>query len=270
MAQTGAGEQGLRVDCADGVLSVTIDRPGRMNALDGPTADALVGVLTGRAREPGVRVVVLGGAGGAFCTGADLAAMAAAPPPVDAAEAEARAAETMRRAEELVRAVIGAPVPVVASVGGAAAGLGVSLALACDLVYAAEDAYFLLSFTGIGLMPDGAASLLVPASIGRARANAMLLLGERMGAAEAAAAGLICAAVPGDALDEHVRAVAARLAGRSRGALEATKAAMTATGLALLDTALAAENRGQRALLTGPDLAEGIASVLEHRAPRFG
>lgn len=259
----------LRVRQDGGVLWVTIDRPDRMNALDGPTADRMTEAIADGARDESVRVVVLGGAGKAFCTGADLVAMASAEAPADAAEADERAAETMRRAEALVRAVVDAPVPVVASVNGPAAGLGVSLALACDLVYASADAYFLLSFTGIGLMPDGGASLLVPAAIGRARANAMLLLGERMPAEEAAAAGLICESVPADDLSGRVEEVSARLAGRSRRALEVTKSAMAATTLALLDAALEIETREQRALLTGPDVVEGIASVLEHRPPRF-
>src|SRR5699024_7827179 len=118
------------------------------------------------------------------------------------------------------------------------------------LVYASTDAYFLLSFTGIGLMPDGGASVLVPAAIGRARANAMLLLGERMSSEEAAGAGLICESVPAEELSGRVGEVGARLAGRSRRALEVTKSAMAATALAMLDTALEIESREQRALLT--------------------
>ncbi len=268
MAEVASGAQALRVRHEDGVLRVTIARPERMNALDGATAEALTRVLTD-ARGDDVRAVVLSGEGAAFCTGADLVAMSSAPPPADEHEADERATETMRRAEAVIRAIIGVPVPVVAAVNGPAAGLGVSIALACDLVYASREAYFLLSFTGIGLMPDGAASLLVPAAIGRARANAMLFLGERMPAADAAAAGLICEAVEAGALSARADAVAARLAARSRRALEATKSAMAQTTLALLDTAIDAETRGQRTLLTGPDLQEGIASVLEHRAPRF-
>src|SRR5699024_3402404 len=201
---TNSGAAALQVRRAGGVFTVTIDRPSRMNALDGATVDELIRTLADGAREEGTRVVVLSGAGRAFCTGADLADMAAAPPPADAAEADERAAETMRRAESLVRAVIEAPVPVLAHVTGPAAGLGASLAVACDLVYASREAYFLLSFTGIGLMPDGAASLLVPASIGRARANAMVLLGERLAAEDAESAGLVNEVVDADALEARV------------------------------------------------------------------
>ncbi|QDQ96603.1 enoyl-CoA hydratase-related protein [Tomitella fengzijianii] len=262
------GPDGVRVVSTAGVLTVTIDRQARMNALDSATVEELVRALTEDARDEAVRAVVLTGAGTAFCTGADLVAMSS-DRPAGAAEADERARATMRRAEELIRAIVEAPVPVVAAVNGAAAGLGVSVALACDLVYAAEDAYFLLPFTGIGLMPDGGASLLVPAAVGRARANAMVLLGDRLPAAEAQASGLICEAVPAERLSTRVDEVAARLASRSRRALEATKSAMAATTLALLDTALATEAESQRALLTGPDLQEGIASVLERRAPQF-
>src|SRR5699024_7771115 len=161
-------------------------------------------VLTEDAHGDGVRAVVLTGEGTAFCTGADLVDMSAAPPPADDREADARATTTMRRAEAVIRAIVGVPVPVVAAVNGPAAGLGVAIALDCGLVYASRAASFLLSFTGIGLMPDGGARLLVPAAIGRARANAMLFLGERMPAGEAAVAGLICDAVDGDRLQERV------------------------------------------------------------------
>src|SRR5699024_917106 len=122
---------------------------------------------------------------------------------------------------------------------------------------------------GIGLMPDGAASLLVPASIGRARANAMVLLGERLAAEDAESAGLVNEVVDADGLEARVDEVAARLAGRSRRALRAANDGRAATTLALLVTALTTEARGRRELLGGLDLAEGMAAVLEHREPRF-
>ncbi|WP_206518074.1 enoyl-CoA hydratase [Rhodococcus sp. X156] len=260
---------GLLVSREGGVLRLTIDRPERMNALDGPTALALADALTKDAVQPDVRVVVIAGTGGAFCTGADVLAIASAEPPANQAEADARAQQTMDTANRLVRAIIELPLPVVAAVNGPAAGLGVSLALACDLVYAAEEAYFLLAFANVGLMPDGGASLLVPAALGRARANAMALLAEPMTAEHACATGLINEVLPAAELAERVDKVARRLARGPRRALELTKRALTASTLALLEDALERESVGQRELLGSPDFAEGIAAVLEHRRTRF-
>ncbi|MGZ6853143.1 MAG: enoyl-CoA hydratase [Mycobacteriaceae bacterium] len=260
---------GLRIGLDEGILRLTIDRPERMNALDGATITAFGEALTKDAVDPQVRVVVIGGTGGAFSAGADIVDVAAAPPPANQAEADARAQQAMDGANRLVRAIIELPVPVVAAVNGPAAGLGVSIALACDLVYAAEDAYFLLAFTNIGLMPDGGSSLLVPAAIGRARANAMALLAEPMSAAEAFAAGLINEVLPADALVERVDKVARRLARGPRRALELTKWALTASTLSLLDEALERETVGQRELLNTPDFAEGVAAVLARRRPKF-
>lgn len=256
---------GLHCTSAAGILSLRIDRPHRMNALDGPTAEALIDALTTAASDPAVRVVIVTGTGSAFSTGADIAEMAAAEPSSDA---QADAEETMRVAAALVRAVLDVPMPVIAQVNGTAAGIGVSIALAADLVYAAEDAQFLLPFTSLGLMPDGGSTLLVPAAIGRARAGAMALLGEPMSAADAARCGLITAAVAPQDLDEHVRTIARTLSRGPRRALELTKRALTASTLALLDDALERETAGQVELLTAPEFAQGLDAVLNHRQPR--
>ncbi|WP_165839556.1 enoyl-CoA hydratase [Rhodococcus sp. Eu-32] len=251
-----------------GVLTLRIDRQDRMNALDGPTATALVDALSAVTPDGDVRVVVLTGTGHAFSTGADIAEMAASTPtsPDDMRRA---AEDTMATASALVRAVIDAPVPVIAQVNGVAAGIGASLALASDLVFAAEEASFLLAFTTVALMPDGAGSLLVPAAIGRVRAAAMALLAEPMTAPDAAAAGLINKVLPADELENHVQKIARRLARGPRRALELTKRALTASTLALLDDALERERDGQIELLTAPEFREGIAAVLEHRRPDF-
>jgi enoyl-CoA hydratase len=243
----------------DGVLTLEIDRPERMNALDGATTAALIDALT--ALGPRVRVVVITGRGPAFSTGADIVELSRARPTTDA-EARLQADHTMDVASSLIRAVIDAPVPVIAQVNGIAAGIGVSLALAADLSYAAEDATFLLAFTGVGLMPDGGASLLVPAAIGRARAAAMALLGEPMTARDAAASGLITQALPADELAGTVASVARRLAHGPARALRLTKQALTASTLALLGDALAREREGQIELLTAPEFRDRVGALL--------
>jgi len=177
---TVTGIDALKVEVTElGVVTISINRPDRLNALDAPTVTALIEQITTHGADPSTRVLVLAGEGAAFTTGADLQAMA------EAGDDAPTPDQTMDSAAALVRAVLTAPVPVIAAVNGPAAGVGVSLALASDLVFMAEDAYLLFAFTNIGLMPDGGASVLLPAQVGRAVASRMLLRGDAVPAAEA-------------------------------------------------------------------------------------
>jgi len=257
---TASTTESLRSELSDGILRLTITRPRRMNAIDLSTMKALDDAVKEAGEDDRVRTIVVTGEGSAFCTGADLAAGAADPrdPGV-----------VMDTANDLVRTIASVPVPVIAAVNGPAAGVGVSIALAADLTYAAESAYFLLAFVNIGLMPDGGASLLVPAAIGRARAAEMALLGERVSAADADRFGLVARTLPDAELAAHVDAIAARTAAGPRRALELTKRALNASTLAALDAALAREKEGQVELLGSPDFAEGAMAMLEKRPARF-
>ncbi|GAA3164384.1 hypothetical protein GCM10020255_049140 [Rhodococcus baikonurensis] len=191
---TTTAETGFRSEITDGVLRLTFDRPKRMNAIDLPTMSAFAAAVRDGGADPAVRTIVITGSGRAFCTGADLAAAAVNP---------ADPKVVMDAATSLIRAVTSAPVPVIAAVNGPAAGVGVSIALAADLTYAASSAYFLLSFVNIGLMPDGGASALVPAAIGRARAAEMALLGERVSADDAERFGLVSRTVSDEDFATH-------------------------------------------------------------------
>lgn len=257
---TAATVEGLRSELADGVLRLTIARPQRMNAIDLPTMKALSEAVSTAGDDSRVRTIVVTGEGKAFCTGADLAAGAANPQDP---------AVVMDTANGLIRAIAEVPVPVIAAVNGPAAGVGVSIALAADITYAAESAYFLLAFVNIGLMPDGGASLLVPAAIGRARAAEMALLGERVAATDADRFGLVARTLPDSELAAHVDAVAARTAKGPRRALALTKQALNASTLSVLDGALAREKEGQVELLSSPDFVEGAMAMLEKRPARF-
>ena len=154
-------------------------------------------------------------------------------------------------------------------VQGPTAGVGVSLALACDLVIASEKAFFLLAFTKIGLMPDGGASALVAASVGRARAMKMALLAERLPADEALAAGLITAVHPAGNLEAEADKVIGRLLAGPALAYAKTKQAINGATLSDLDAALARETAGQHVLLNSHDLREGIKAFQEKRDPTF-
>ncbi|AVP66821.1 enoyl-CoA hydratase [Prescottella equi] len=251
---------GLRRELKDSVLELTISRPERMNAVDMSTMRELGAAIREAGCDPSVRSILITGTGPAFCTGADLAAGAVNP---------ADPTVVMDVANEVIRAIVEVPVPVVAAVNGPAAGVGVSIALAADLTYAAESAYFLLAFVGVGLMPDGGSSVLVSASIGRAKAAELALLGERLSAAEADSSGLVSRTLPDGDLLDHARDVAGRLAAGPRRALELTKRALAAATLAALDDALEREKIGQAELLASPDFAEGAAAMLQKRKPRY-
>ncbi|MDJ0395382.1 enoyl-CoA hydratase [Rhodococcus sp. G-MC3] len=248
---------GLRTETSDGVLRVTIDRPARLNALDEVTCAALTDAFES---AEDIHVVVLTGSGGSFSAGADVIDMATNSLS-DGTEAQQAAEHTMRRANALIRAIISCPVPVIAQVNGPAVGIGASMALASDLIYASEEAYFLLAFTKIGLMPDGASSLLVPAAVGRARANAMMMLAERMSAQDAFATGLINGVFPAAELSARVDTAVRRLSRAPKRALELTKRALTASTLSLLDDALERESEGQIELLTSPAFNERVMAI---------
>ncbi|MFR9752325.1 enoyl-CoA hydratase [Nocardia sp. 004] len=245
------------------VLRITITKPKRKNAIDYDTMVALGDTFHTAAEQREIRAIVLTGAGDDFCTGADLS--------TSVAEAQRGITPdmTMDAANRLVRAIVDAQVPVIARITGAAAGIGVGLALAADLVYASEDSYLLLAFINIGLMPDGGAAALVAAAAGRPLAARMALLGERLPAPAAAAAGLFTAVVPDDELDAVVQTAVAKIATGPRRALELTKKALNQATLSALDTALDAERAGQIELLHSADFAEGATAMLTKRKPVF-
>src|SRR4051794_2395932 len=243
-----------------GVLRLTMNRPERLNALTDTMSDALAGELEAADGRADVRVVVLAGAGGSFCAGAD----------VGGEDAHQRFDVTaLDRANRVARALVALDKPVLASVGGVAAGVGCSMALACDLAVAAESASFLLAFARIGLMPDGGATATVAASVGRARAMRMALLGEPLSAAEAYDAGLVSHLATDDAHADVVDRLVRRLAAGPPLAHAATKRAVNAATLGRLEDALQRERTGQSVLLRTADAAEGIRAFAERRRPTF-
>lgn len=237
---------------------LVLDRTDRLNAVTTETLTALADAVERSALDPAVRVIVLTGAGRAFSAGVDLRDPVAVP-----------GADTVDAANRLVLGLREAPQPVVAAVNGAAVGVGCSIALAADLVIARESAYFLLAFANVGLMPDGGATALVAAAIGRARATRMAMLAERVPASTAFDWGLISAAVPDDEFDDRVEDWVGRLAAGPPLAYARTKRALTRTTLPRLSDALAVEREGQTALLASADFAEGTRAFRDRRAAVF-
>jgi enoyl-CoA hydratase len=255
---------GLLVDLVDGVLSVTIDRPDSLNSLNGPVLTGVAHAFESAAGDPRVKVARLGGTGRGFSSGAGIGADDAG-----SSEAGGDPVEVLHQANRAVSAVVNLPQPVVSVVQGPAAGVGVSLALAGDLVLASDKAFFMLAFTKIGLMPDGGASALVAASVGRARAMRMALLAERISADDAMAWGLISNVYPADTLEAEVAQVLSTLSAGPAVSLAKTKNAVNAATLTELDAALARETEGQTALLHAADFKEGIRAFQERRTPKF-
>ncbi len=245
---------------AGGVGAIVLNVPDRLNAVDAPMLDLLVATIARLEADPAVRVLTLTGRGRGFCAGADLSSGDAAATQVDTA--------TLYAAGAVTRALLRSAKPVVACVNGVAAGVGVSFALACDYVLATESASFVLAFTKVGLMPDGGATALVAASIGRARAMRMALTAEKVPAGVAAQWGLIAEAVPDADFASRREALLTSLVAGAPLAFARTKSAVNAATVDL-DASLAREEEGQEGLLRSNDFSEGVRAFLTKEAPRF-
>lgn len=253
--------QSIKFEVADGIATLTLARPDKLNGLTPDMADEMLHALahTGEARA-----ILIRGEGRAFCSGADLSAIVAR-----GSAGEGAYESLTEHYHPLLEAIVEHELPVIAEVQGAAAGIGCSLALACDFCIAGEEAYFLQAFVNIGLVPDGGASWLLPHLIGKARAAEMLMLGEKVPAAKAAEWGLIHRSVASDALEGEALALAERLAAGPTKALGAMKRNL-AYGLHHgLSATLEAEAEAQRDAAGTEDAREGIGAFLTKRPPSF-
>lgn len=249
----------------DGVAVLTLNRPDRRNAMtDGMTARWRLAVAD-LAADRDLRCVVVTGAGNAFCSGGDLSWLAER-----ADEGVPALRERMLGFYRTWLAIADLEVPTIAAVNGAAVGAGLCLALACDLVYAAEEAKLLVPFTSLGLHPGMAATYLLPRVAGVGVAREMLLTGRTMTGAEAAPAGLVTRAFPRESLMAEVMGIASRTAAAAPIATRLTKIALAGGGHTGLDAALRWESLAQPVTMISDDMREGLAAQRERRAPRFG
>jgi 2-(1,2-epoxy-1,2-dihydrophenyl)acetyl-CoA isomerase len=246
-------------------LRITLNRPDAMNAWNKQFGVDLLAAIEQAAGDDSVRAVVITGAGRAFSAGADLKAgfdsTATGPPDLRKLLHE--------RYHPIVTGVRQMPKPVVAAVNGPAAGIGCSLALACDLVVARESAYFLLAFVNIGLVPDGGSSLLVPERVGFGRALEMAMLGERVSARQALEWGLINRVTADDELDATVDELAARLAAGPTRAYAGIKRQLNAWAYARMEEQLALEADIQQEQAESGDFQEGVRAFVEKRPAAF-
>lgn len=250
----------IRVELADGVATITLNRPDSLNSLNSAMRRELLAAFKTTARDDAVRAVVLTGEGRGFCSGADLRGG-------DAERAYRRVLTD--EYNPLIRAIRDLPKPVIAAVNGVAAGAGVSLALACDLVYTADEARFIQAFVRIGLVPDSGSTRTLVRALGRHRAAQLIFSGEPLAAAEAHAAGLVAAVVPAAELAAAVHGVAAALAAGPTRAIGLAKRAINHAEDALLPESLATEAALQELAGRTEDHAEGAAAFGEKREPRF-
>lgn len=248
-----------------GVLTLRLNRPDRLNALNIELGESLVGALRRAADDPSVRAIVLTGAGRAFCAGGDLAVLR-----------DARMRNAGNELESLVRsgkdvALLLATMhkPVVGSINGPAAGGGANLALGCDFRIASDSASFGESFSKLGLYPDFGGTYFLPRLVGPARAAELFYTGEMISAEEARRIGIYNRVVPAERLAEETRSLAAQLAAAPPLAADLVKDRLFASDRAALERALDQEIERQVKCFMSEDCAEGLAAFFEKRPPKF-
>ncbi|MFI7410631.1 enoyl-CoA hydratase/isomerase family protein [Streptomyces sp. NPDC049627] len=248
------------------VCRITLNRPEALNAITPDQRDRIIQLLADASADPGVRAVVLTGAGRGFCAGADLRGGSA----TAGERVPGEVARTIRLgAQRLIAAVLDCEKPVIAAVNGTAAGLGAHLAFACDLVLAAESAKFIEVFVRRGLVPDGGGAYLLPRLIGPQRAKELMFFGDALTAPDAERLGLVNRVVPEGELAKAAREWAERLATGPTRALALTKQLVNASLDTDRTTAFAAEAAAQEINMTTEDAREGVASFVERRSAEY-
>ncbi|WP_128375079.1 enoyl-CoA hydratase/isomerase family protein [Streptomyces cavernae] len=244
---------------------ITLNRPETLNAITPDQRERLIQLFSEASADPAVRAVVLTATGRGFCAGADLRGTA-----VQAERVAGDVARTIRLgAQRLVAAVLDCEKPVVAAVNGTAAGIGAHLALACDLVIAAEEARFIEVFVRRGLVPDGGGAYLLPRLVGPQRAKELMFFGDALSAADAERLGLVNRVVPAGELEKTARAWAERLAAGPTRTLALTKQLVNASLDGDRTAAFAAEAAAQEINMTTADAREGVTSFVERRSPEY-
>ncbi|WP_415920796.1 enoyl-CoA hydratase-related protein [Tateyamaria sp. SN6-1] len=252
--------QTITYELADGIATVTLNRPDVMNALSTQMRAEITHAVKAGGKD--ARVVVLTGAGRAFCSGQDLG---------DRANAANLDLERTLRDEyqPMLEAIIACPVPTIAAVNGAAAGAGANLALSCDVVIAADSAFFLQAFTRIGLIPDAGGTYVMPRTMGMAKAMGAALFADKISARDADAWGMIWEAVPDDEFAARWHARATHLATGPTQAFAAVKRVIRGSWDNDLEGQLASEATEQGACGKTRDFREGVLAFVEKRKPGF-
>lgn len=246
------------VETRDRITRIRLDRPDKKNALTVAMYQVLADALKGADADPAVRAVLIHGEPDCFSAGNDLADFAARPDQGDDAPVA-----------QFLRAVSTAAKPLVAAVGGPAVGIGTTMLLHCDFVYAAPGTRFQLPFVRLGLVPEAASGLLLPMIAGYQRAAELLLLGRPFSAEQALAAGIVTAIVPADQLLSHANEIALAIAALPPRSVQLSKALMKRAMAAPVAEQMAEESRQFRAQLASGEVKEAIAAFFEKRPADF-
>lgn len=258
--------QNVLIETTDGVGTLTLNRPEKLNAFAGEMRREIADALDALETDGAVRVIVITGAGRGFCAGADVGYMAELVTKQDAT-AMAALVEAGRRVVMTIRQ---SSKPVIGAINGVAAGGGANLALACDIRIASDRARLAQSFNRIGLHPDWGGTFFLPRLVGPARALELMWGAETIDADQALAFGLFNRVVPHDSLAETVRSYARELAAKPALSLALTKRAIYQSLVRTLPEMLDYELDAQLRCFAGPDAAEGIRAFVDKRPPRFG
>ncbi len=259
-----ATSDAVRYNVSNGIATITLNRPNARNSLTVPAKLELRAAFERARDDEAVRAVVLTGAGRAFCAGQDLREHTDG-----LAAGDVELSTVTDHYNPLVEAIAGLPKPVIAAVNGVAAGAGASLAFACDLRIAADDASFLMAFAKVGLGPDSGASWTLPRLIGHGRAAAMLMLAEPVAAAQALEMGLVSAVVPAAELLDTATGLAQRLAAGPTAAYAAIKQTLAFAASHTLGESLANEAVEQARCGKTEDHGNAVTAFLEKRPASF-
>jgi 2-(1,2-epoxy-1,2-dihydrophenyl)acetyl-CoA isomerase len=259
--------EGLSVEVRDSVLRLRLDRPDRRNAINDTMMAGLIEAVDEAGRDEGVRVIHIAGNGDHFCGGADIVARNAGDQPRPRVGAIQRRLPS--QAHRLLPLLCSVQVPVVCSVRGWAAGIGMQIATAADFTVAAEDAMFWEPFSSRGFTPDSGATWLLPRAVGVARARELLLLGRKLGGTEAAAWGLVHRAVPAGEVDRVTDELVALLAAGPTVALGLTKWLLHAGASLPLEEHLRNEGFAMELSSRSEDFREGLGAFKDRRDPDF-
>ncbi len=249
----------------EGIATLVMNRPDRLNALNGELSMAINDALGRLAKDQSVNVVVITGAGRAFCAGGDLAAIGKGRQSRQTQELE----PVLRAGMQMVLKMRTMPQPVIAAVNGAAAGAGMNIALAADIRVAAEEATFGQNFARVGLFPDYGGTYFLPQLVGPSKAAELFYTGDMIDAKTALALGLVNQVVPGAQLEATVKALAQKIANGPALAIRAVKKALFASEEKKLAHALDNEVREQIRCFLSEDCSEGIRAFFDKRPPKF-
>ena len=257
----------IQLSIDDGVAEITLNRPDRLNAWTDQLGTELRSAILEDSADESVRAVLITGAGRGFSSGADVKEM------LERGSSGGQVPDVgtllRERYHPIIKGIRELPKPVIAAVNGPAVGIGCSLALACDLIWAAESAIFGLAFVNIGLAPDGGSTLLVPIAVGKARSLEMALLGDPVSAQEALDWGLINRAVPDGKLMDEARGLARRMAAGPTRSYASSKRMLNNSLMPNIDEQLDLEAEVQSEMAKSADFIEGISAFVEKREPQF-